>query len=220
MFNCESGIRNDLPNRKAPYLCYVTDRHQLRDADFEKALNTALDSGLDMVQVRERDACDRDLSQWVSRLAWQRKGASPLLAVNTRFDIALACGADGVHLTSQSLPIEIVRGCVGERLLIGKSVHSLQEALEAQEQGAGYLFFGPVFDTPAKRAWGPPQGVVRLEEVCRNVHIPVFAIGGINPHTAPSAVAHGARGLAAIGWFQQASELSSAVRALRDNLPH
>src|SRR5207249_303633 len=106
------------------------------------------------------------------------------ILVNDRLDVALSERADGVHLGESSLPLPEARRFVGNRnepegFLIGVSCHSLEAARSAASAGADYLFFGPVFDTPSKAAFGAPQGLERLAEVCRAVSIPVLAIGGI-----------------------------------------
>jgi thiamine-phosphate pyrophosphorylase len=94
---------------------------------------------------------------------------------------------------------------------VGASCHSLEAAEQAAADGADYLFFGPVFATPSKQAFGPPQGLLRLERVCRAVSLPVLAIGGITPQNAGACLHAGAAGVAAIRLFQQAPELVAAA---------
>lgn len=187
-----------------PLLCYVTNIQAKSSAGLHPTLFRALRSGVDMIQLREKDLSDKELLELLVRLVSERTQGTPLLVVNQRFDIALAGNADGVHLRSNSIPPEAVRDSVGDSLLIGQSVHSFREAVQAQEADVvDYLFFGPVFDTPSKRAWGAPQGLGKLKQVCQAVEIPVFAIGGISGQTASAALEQGARGLAAIRWFQE-----------------
>ncbi|MFY9583195.1 MAG: thiamine phosphate synthase, partial [Candidatus Acidiferrales bacterium] len=99
--------------------------------------------------------------------------------------------------------------------LVGVSCHSWAAAVEAEHGGADYLVFGPVFATPSKAAFGPPQGLDRLAEVCRSVRIPVLAIGGVALENASACLAAGAAGLAAIRLFQEAPDLPSVVNRLR-----
>ncbi|MGB8835926.1 MAG: thiamine phosphate synthase, partial [Candidatus Acidiferrales bacterium] len=101
--------------------------------------------------------------------------------------------------------------------LVGVSCHSLEQAREAESAGVSYIFFGPVFETPSKRAFGEPQGVPRLAEICRSVRVPVVAIGGVDENNAPECVRAGAAGIAAIRMFQEARDadaLKSAVQKI------
>jgi thiamine-phosphate pyrophosphorylase len=113
---------------------------------------------------------------------------------------------------------EVVRWCRGgnapAEFLIGVSCHSREEARAAEDSGASYAFFGPVFDTPAKKKFGPPQGIARLGEACRAVRIPVIAIGGVNEENATECVRAGAAGIAAIRMFQESSEMETLARAI------
>jgi len=126
----------------------------------------------------------------------------------------------GVHLGESSMPVQEAKRLVnarrgGENFLIGVSCHSLEAAKAAARGGADYLFFGPVFATPSKAAYGAPQGLERLAEVCRAVSIPVFAIGGVTLENASSCFASGASGIAAIRLFQDAQNIAALVQALR-----
>src|SRR3989442_4830805 len=102
-----------------------------------------------------------------------------LLVVNDRVDVALAVGADAVQRTSTSLRIEDIRAIADKRLRVGASVHSLPDALEAEVEGADWLVFGPVYDTPSKRMYGPPQGLEKLARVAAAVRPPGVAIRGV-----------------------------------------
>jgi thiamine-phosphate pyrophosphorylase len=145
--------------------------------------------------------------------------------VNDRLDVAIAAGAAGVHLGRASLPAhEVVRcrqalrsvGKSSQEFLIGVSCHSLEEAGAAEQAGADYIFFGPVFDTPAKRAFGPPQGVALLSGVSRAIKIPTIAIGGVDETNGLECLRAGAAGIAAIRLFQQARNLAE----LKDAVAH
>jgi thiamine-phosphate pyrophosphorylase len=126
--------------------------------------------------------------------------------VNDRLDVALATGAAGVHLGEKSLPLGAViewrRSTGRSDFQVGVSCHSLESARAAEQGGADYIFFGPVYATPSKAAYGAPQGIERLREVCRSVEIPVLAIGGINLENAGACLEAGAAGIAAIRMFQ------------------
>ena len=149
----------------------------------------------------------------------QAHGA-PRILVNDRLDVALAEGAAGVHLGESSLPVNeakrLVTACGTRKdFLMGVSCHSLEGAKAAKRDGASYLFFGPVFATPSKAAFGAPQSVQRLAEVCDSVSIPVLAIGGITLENAAECFAAGASGIAAIRLFQDAADPAATITALR-----
>ena len=130
------------------------------------------------------------------------RGSATRLLVNDRFDVARAAGADGVHLTSLSLPARVVREACGPEFLIGVSTHSLDEARVARDEGADFIVFGPVFETESKRAFGPPQGLEELRRVTSELpEFPVLAIGGVSLDNAESCYAAGASGFAGISWF-------------------
>ena len=207
-------------------LCYVTDRKALaRPGEAQTRLllekmENAARAGVDWIQIREKDLSGRELAALVSE-ARRRIPKSCHLLVNDRLDVACALGAAGVHLGEQSIPLQAAKRLASERsfgtdFLVGVSTHSLEAARAAARDGADYVNFGPVFATPSKIKFGPPQGMERLAEVCRSVSIPVMAIGGITLENARDCVAAGAAGIAAIRLFQDAVDLKKVVRFLRD----
>lgn len=144
------------------------------------------------------------LYELTSRAVEITRGTATQLLINDRFDVARAAGADGVHLTTTSLPARVVRDVCGSEFLIGASTHSLEEACEAREGGADFVVFGPVFDTESKRAYGPPQGLGKLREVTSQLQgFPVLAIGGVTLDNAESCFAAGASGFGGISWFDR-----------------
>jgi thiamine-phosphate pyrophosphorylase len=182
-------------------------------------IRNATAAGINWVQIREKLLETRALTELV-RLAVAASGKTHTrVLVNDRLDVALATGAAGVHLGESSLPVETVaewrRSAGRAGFLIGASCHSLEAAQEAEGAGADYIFFGPVFATPSKAAFGAPQGIERLREVCRSVTIPVLAIGGITVENAHSCFDVGAAGMAAIRLFQESADLSDVVNRLR-----
>jgi len=214
-------------------LCYVTDRSGLSGFEAREAQETLLlrmetvaAAGVDWIQIREKDLSGRDCGL-LTREALQRaakssaSNAAPTrILVNDRLDVALSEGAGGVHLGENSLPPPEAKRLVKAQaltqdFLIGVSCHSLGAARSAATGGADYLFFGPIFSTPSKAAFGAPQGLERFAEVCRAVSIPVLAIGGITLANAPACLAAGASGIAAIRLFQDARDMSSLVQSLR-----
>ncbi len=175
-------------------------------------IRAAAATGVDWVQIREKDLCGRDLLA-LAREAVAGCGSTRVI-VNDRLDVARAARAAGVHLGRESLSArDVVRWCRSGNapadFMIGVSCHSLQEAREAESAAANYIFFGPVSDTPSKRGMGEPQGVARLAEICRGVTIPVVAIGGITERNAGECVRAGAAGIAAIRMFQEARDVEA-----------
>ncbi len=223
--------------RNNPIVCYVTERKSLDTSGAAPnvlvKIRAAIAAGVDWVQIREKDLPARELLELTRaaiRIAAEHAGANatrkvatgaaPLgvrILVNDRLDVALAAGAGGVHLGSESIPVrEAVRwlreGNAPTDFVVGVSCHSLEEVRAAQDAGATFAFFGPVFDSPAKRVFGSPQGIARLEEVCRSVKIPVLAIGGVNEENAGLCLRSGAAGIAAIRLFQQKDPVEGALR--------
>jgi len=182
----------------------------------------AVAAGVDGVLIREKDLPARELlalARASVRIAAEIRSGEARVIVNDRLDVALAAGATGIHLGGESLPArEVVRWCRSGNaqadFLIGVSCHSLEQTREAESAGANYVFFGPVFDTPSKQAFGPPQGISKLAEVCRAVRIPVIAIGGANEENASECLRTGAAGVAAIRLFQEAGELADLKSAV------
>ncbi len=195
-------------------LCLVTDRTQTRGRDLVAVVGECLVAGLPAVQVREKDLGAADLAFVCRRLLAGTRDAGAMLVVNDRVDVALAVGADAVQRTHTSLPVDDMRAVAGRRLRIGASVHSLEDAVDAELKGADWVTFGPVFDTPSKRPYGEPQGLDRLAVVARGLRIPVIAIGGITPARVKDVRAAGARGVAAISFILSATSPADATREL------
>lgn len=175
-----------------------------------EAIRRAAAARVDFVQIREKDLLTGELLKIAREAVGMAKAANATrVIVNDRLDVALAAGASGVHLGQESAPAAKViewrrAGGAPEEFLVGVSCHSIEQARDAEAAGASYVFFGPVFDTPAKRSFGPPQGVEKLGKVCSAVKIPVIAIGGVSESTAADCIQAGAAGIAAIRLIQEA----------------
>ncbi len=216
-----------------PISCYITDRRSFEilpasartesDRVLLPEVNSLYDSipraiagGISWIQIREKDLDTRTLLE-VARFAVAKAHATATrILINDRMDVALAANAAGIHLAEKSLPLEVVsewRRCSGRTdFLIGVSCHSLEAACAAATGGADYIFFGPVFATPSKAAFGAPQGIDRLREVCASVKIPVLAIGGVNLENARDCLKAGASGIAAIRLFQNLKDTAELKR--------
>ncbi|HEV2299232.1 MAG TPA: thiamine phosphate synthase [Candidatus Acidoferrales bacterium] len=201
-------------------LCYVTDRKLLGPSRGSDALLPLIaragGAGVDWIQIREKDLPARELLELARRAIAAVPGTTSVL-INDRLDVALASGAAGVHLGAASIPVaEAARWCragnAPANFQVGVSCHTLREASEAERAGASYVFFGPVYETPAKMQFGPPQGITRLAEACQSVRIPVLAIGGINEDNAGTCSEAGAAGIAAIRLFQEAKDVAALSR--------
>ena len=213
-----------LPTRK-PLLCYVTDRQSLTGvSDLAiklqlQKIEQATKAGVDWIQLREKDLSGRELASLVQEAILRAESGAAVL-VNDRLDVSCATGASGVHLGEHSLPVDEARRlvslrCPRENFIVGVSTHSFEAAMQAEQAGADYVIFGPIYATPSKAGFGEPQGVQRLQEVCQRLRIPVLAIGGITLENAVNCMAAGAAGLAAIRLFQDSANLNSLVRELR-----
>jgi thiamine-phosphate pyrophosphorylase len=198
-------------------LYLITDR-TLSRAPVADAVEECLAAGLRAVQLREKDLPVRPLLDLARELRQRTGRHGARLVVNDRADVALAVGADGVQRTHASLPVAALRAIGGASFLIGASVHSVAEAREAAGESADFLVFGPVFDTPSKRPFGPPQGLGALERVVEVVAAPVLAVGGVTPDRVPEVMRAGASGVAVISAILAADRPADRVRAFLDAL--
>lgn len=183
-----------------------------------RQVEAAVAAKVPLFQIREKALHARVLFELVVRAAEIVRGSETRLLVNDRSDIARAGGADGVHLAAESLPADVVRRVYGPEFLIGVSTHSVDEARAARMGGADFVVFGPVFETESKRAFGAPQGLEKLREICSELRdFPVIAIGGITLDNAKACLRVGAIGVAGISLFGDAVNMSSIVESIRDD---
>jgi thiamine-phosphate pyrophosphorylase len=188
-------------------LYLITDRKMHPEIPLPDAVKMALSGGVRAVQLREKDMSETDLLKSARSLRKVTDRYRGKLFINDRFDIAIATGADGVHLTQSSIPVDAVRQCIKDRLMIGVSTHSLDEAIEAEDGGADFITLGPVFPTPSKMKYGDPVGIDTLKKVCKRVRIPVFAIGGIKAGRIREVMDAGAYGVAMISEIFGSSDI-------------
>jgi thiamine-phosphate pyrophosphorylase len=181
-----------------------------------KLIEAAVASSVSAIQLREKALSTRVLEDLAARAVELTRGSVTRLLINERFDVALACGADGVQLTSRAIPTEVVRNIVGTEFLIGVSTHSLDDVLQARDKGADFVLFGPVFETESKRAFGLPQGLSKLEMVTGELGaFPVIAIGGVNETNLAQCLGVGAAGIAGIGLFEDPLTFARVVELLQ-----
>jgi thiamine-phosphate pyrophosphorylase len=200
-------------------LCLVTDRaHVTRGRDLVDVVVECLTAGLPAVQVREKDLSGAELAALCRRMREPTRERGALLIVNDRADVALAVGADAVQRTQASLTVAEIRAVVDKRLRIGASTHSRDEAMAAEAEGADWIVFGPIYDTPSKRRYGAPQGLRALEAIVAAVRAPVIAIGGITPERVAEVRRAGAHGVAVISALLSADAPRDATKRFLDAL--
>ncbi|HLD47714.1 MAG TPA: thiamine phosphate synthase [Desulfobaccales bacterium] len=176
-------------------------------------LDQVLAAGVGIVQLREKDLADSVLYQLAQEFRRRTEAAGSLLIIDDRVDIALAAGADGVHLGQTDLPVAAARR-IAPDLIVGASSHGLEEALAAQEAGAGYVNIGPIFPTATKPA-AIPLGVEVITRLTPHLKIPWSIMGGINQGNVAQVVARGARHPAVMSAVTAAADVTAAARTLR-----
>ncbi|MDQ6735769.1 MAG: thiamine phosphate synthase [Nitrospirota bacterium] len=195
-------------------LYLITDRRQTAGRPLLSVLERALSAGVKAVQLREKDLDTRPLLELAAELLSLTRKHGGLLFINDRVDLVMALGADGVHLRSDSMPVQAARRVLGPNRLIGTSVHSVEEVLKAEADGADFAVLGPIYDTPSKRLHGDPIGLRPLEEAGQQSHIPIFAIGGISLPRVQEVRRAGARGIALISAILLGENIESATNLL------
>ena len=178
----------------------------------------------DWIQIREKDLSGKQLTELTRETVAAAAGRRTRVIVNDRLDVAVAAGAGGVHLGRESLPVrEVAAWRANEKtaradladFLIGAACHSLAEARAAAGDGADYIIFGPVFETPSKMQFGAPLGIEKWREACSEIRIRVLAIGGISMANAAQCFEAGAAGIAAIRLFQDTANVDELRPRIR-----
>ena len=201
------------PRRLRLYLC--TDRALSLGRPLIETVEAAIAGGVTMVQLREKDASSREFYGIARALRRVTKERKVPLVINDRLDIALAVGAQGLHIGQSDLPLDAARKIAGRRLFIGVSASTVEEARAAESGGADYLGVGPVFPTGSKADAGNAIGIAWLAEICSAVRIPAAAIGGIGAQNAAAVMEAGAAGLAVISAILSRPDIKAAAEQLR-----
>lgn len=202
-----------------PITCLITTG-DATDADFEafsqRIVETAIrasHSGVSIIQIREKNLSARLLFELTSDVVDATRESATRVLVNDRADIAFACGAQGVHLTSNSLPAKVIRENFPREFIIGVSTHSIDEVAIAAQSGADFAVYGPVFTTPSK---ADAKGIEALREVCTSAApFPVLAIGGVDAENVDEILRAGAGGIAAIRAFDDENSLGRLLSKLK-----
>ncbi|MET0623225.1 MAG: thiamine phosphate synthase [Pyrinomonadaceae bacterium] len=178
-------------------------------------VRSAVEARVTLVQLREKNLTGRALYELARAAADLARGGATRVLVNDRADVARASGCDGVHLTTRSLEAADVRRAFGEDFLIGVSAHTLAEARAGRDGGADFAVFGPVFDTPSKRAHGAPVGLTSLREAALELSpFPLVALGGVDESNAAEVMRAGASGVAGIRLFAGGQNLARTVHLI------
>ncbi len=202
---------------KIPFhLLFVTDRN-LSDKSLVSIVKTASANGLRSVQLREKDLQGGGLLKLAVSIRSATAKYKTKLIINDRLDIALLSGADGIHGPVNGMERSTAKKFAG-KMIAGKSVHSLKDALKAEKDGFDYLLFGPVFRTPAKIKYGSPQGLNKLKEICNKVKVPVFAVGGITPARTKKCLMAGAHGVAVIRALMESKNIKLTLKQFENEL--
>jgi thiamine-phosphate pyrophosphorylase len=196
-------------------LYLITDRKQT-SLPLPEAVRLALSGGVRAIQVREKDLPVRELLGLSRELRVSTREFGAKLFINDHVDIALAVGADGVHLGHHSMPASAVRKIIGDKMMIGVSAHTVEEARVAEADGADFITFGPIYETPSKSKMGKPIGLEPLKEARRSLNIPIFAIGGIQGRNIGHVLWAGAYGVAMISAIFGAEDIRKKAKNITE----
>ncbi len=196
-------------------LYLVTDRALAAPKTIEETVAAAIGGGVSMVQLREKEISTRDFLLLARRLLTILRPAGVPLIINDRLDVALAAGADGVHLGQSDLPGREARRIMGPSAIIGLSVETMKQLQEAEELDLDYLAASPVFATSTKTDTAPPWGLAGLAALQSQTNLPIIAIGGINQTNAEAVLLAGADGVAVVSAICAADDPQAAARSLR-----
>ena len=194
-----------------PPLYVVTDRLRTGEDRFLQILEDIIPEQGMMIQIREKDLGTRELLRFVEAVHQLAHPFRVPCLINDRVDLVLVTKAAGVHLRADSMPTKEARQRLGDGYCIGKSIHSAEEALQSEQDGADFVVLGPVYEAPSKQQYGPPLGIDVIHEAVRHCTIPVYAIGGLTPVRAEHVMAAGAAGVAVISSIFQAASPREAV---------
>lgn len=196
-------------------LYLITDRKLFGDTpSFFSAISEALEGGVKALQLREKDLGIRELLEMAYRLREMTNKHGARLFVNDRVDVALAADADGVHLGESCMPVFAARKVVGKGKLIGVSTHGMDQAIQAEKDGADFVTLGPVFETPSKIRYGKPLGIDIIRRAADRLSVPFYAIGGISRDRAGEVMQAGCRGVALISAVLASEDIKTETEEL------
>ncbi|MBC7263821.1 MAG: thiamine phosphate synthase [Chloroflexi bacterium] len=196
----------------------ITDRNLARGKSHLQVAQAAIEGGATVIQLRDKEASTRELIEAGLALRKLTLERGVAFIVNDRVDVALAVEADGVHVGQEDMPANLARKLMGSNRIVGVSVSTVEEALQAEADGADYVSASPVFTTPTKPDAPSPTGLEGLRLIAGVVHIPVIAIGGINEENVEEVIKAGADGVAVISAVVAAPDITAAAKALREKI--
>ena len=192
-------------------LYLITDRLSCGHRSVPAVVGSALEGGIQLVQYREKEQSSSETYVVARALHDLTRSAGAGLIINDDVDLVLALGADGLHLGQEDLPLPVARRILGEHKIIGVSVRDLQTAVRAEQEGADYIAVGPVFSSPTKQVV-PPLGCEVIRQIRKQVHCPLFGIGGIQPDNSCQVIQSGADGVAVISALHRADDIRGAAQ--------
>lgn len=192
---------------------YLVTEESIDIVNLTKIISESIAGGVSAVQLREKNNSSLSFYRKAAALKQVLNELSTPLIINDRVDIALAIGADGIHIGQDDLPLSVIKQMLPEEMIIGVSVSNLKEALEAERDGADYIGVGSVFPTKTKQD-ATPMAIRDLEEICRSVSIPAVAIGGINSDNIASLTDRGLSGAAVVSAIMNAKNPREASTSL------
>ncbi len=195
-------------------LYVILDAEAVGDRDLTWVAKLAIRGGADVIQLRDKRATTKTLVEEAARVAQVTRAAGVPLIINDRADVALAAQADGVHLGHEDLPVGLAKSFLGPGRLVGRSTHSLEEALEAQRAGADYVAVGPIYPTPTKPDYGS-VGLALIGRVKARVNRPIVCIGGIDRASLPAVLQAGGECVAVVRAVCAADDPAEAARTLK-----
>ncbi len=197
-------------------LYIITDENIGREKIHAEIAKLAIAGGADVIQIRDKSCSSRDLIRIGRTVREITRRSSTLLIINDRLDVAVACGADGVHLGQGDMRTDVARQIAPPGFIIGVSVSTVYEAIQAEREGADYVALSPTFSTESKPDAGPGHGLEMLRVIRQNVSVPVIAIGGIHRGNVREVIAAGAAGVAVISAVVGADDITAAARDLKN----
>lgn len=199
-------------------LYVITDAKLSRGRSHLEVAQAAIEGGASIIQFRDKEMSTRQLVETARKIKELTDEASIPLIINDRLDVALAVDADGVHVGQDDMPAALARQLIGPHKILGVSASTVEEALQAEREGADYVSASPVFTTPTKPDAPPPTGLEGLRAIVEAVNLPVIAIGGINEKNAAEVIEAGAQGIAVISAVISAPDIVAAARYLRETV--
>lgn len=196
-------------------LYLVTDRALSRGRRTFEIVKAAVQGGVTCVQLREKDCNTREFIDQALAVKDFLKTSGIPLVINDRLDVAQAVGADGIHLGQSDMPFSMAKAIVGNSMFIGISAESVDDAIQAEKEGADYIGVSPIYKTPTKTDTAPPIGLTGLREIRKAVNIPLVGIGGLNVSNVYDVIKNGGDGVAIVSAIVSADDPEESSRALK-----